>query len=193
MRAAVGASALTLSMITLVAMTAGCPPAVAVCEDKRDVVDVRAWRFVDPDDDRLWPATDDAVFCTADDLQVQPVGDDLALEIDTRLGCGWATARQPLLEDLRIGDRLQVRVFYFSQTVFPEAEAEVAVAIDGERIMSERVPIPAASGLLQPLLTIKRDVDAGADVDFHVGNHGDNSWNLVELAVIRDVACDTDR
>ncbi len=169
---------------------AGCTPAVAVCEEKISIIDVRAWAFVEPADDRRWPAPDDAALCDNDDVQVQPVGDDLALEIDTRLGCGWATAQQPTLRDLHVGDRLQVQVFYFSQSSFPTAEAQVAIAIDDDVVLDERITIPATSGLLQPVLTIDNDIAAGASAAFHIGNHGDNSWNLVELAVLTSLPCD---
>jgi len=172
------------------AVAAGCSPAASVCEQKNSIIDVRAWRFVDPADDVVWPAPGDAALCGPDDVQVQPIGDALALEIDTRLGCGWATATQPTLRDLRVGDRLQTQVFYFPQSTFPTAQADVAIAIDDEIVLSEVLAIPAPSGLLQPVITIDRDIDAGAAVQFHIGNHGDNSWNLVELAVVTSVGCD---
>lgn len=186
----VGRVVVAAGLFVIEAVAAGCSPAVSVCEDKSPIVDVRAWRFVEPTDDVLWPAPAGAALCTADDVQVQPVGDALALEIDTRLGCGWATATQPTLRDLRVGDRVQTQIFYFPQSSFPAAEAELAIAIDGDIVMREVIAIPAPSGLLQPAFVIGRDVDAGAAVSFHVGNHGDNSWNLVELAVVTDVACE---
>ena len=174
------------------ALAAGCTPAVAVCEDKASLVDVRAWRFVEPADDALWPALNDAALCNAGDVQVKPVGDALALEINTRFGCGWATATQTTPRALRVGDRVQTQIFYFPQSSFPTAVAEIAIAIDDEIVVQETLEIPAPSGLLQPVIVVDQDVDVGADVSFHIGNHGDNSWNLVEFAVVRSVPCDDD-
>lgn len=167
----------------------GCEPP-ATCESFVDVIDAEAWTFVAPEDDTLWPAPDDAELCEASDVQVQPVGDDLAVEIDTRFGCGWATAEQALAEDIDADDELQIRIFYFSQSSFPAAEAEVAVAIDDEILVSERIAIPTSSGLLAPRVTPARAHAAGAPIRFHIGNHGDNSWNLVEVARVRKAPCE---
>ncbi|HEY1097299.1 MAG TPA: hypothetical protein VGF99_00165, partial [Myxococcota bacterium] len=104
--------------------------------------------------------------------------------------CGWATATQPLTTALIAGDRLRIRVFYFSQTAFPESTAEVALAIGDDVVVSERVAIPSSSGLLQPEILVDDDIAAGTAVSFHVGNHGDNSWNLVGVEAFRDAACD---
>lgn len=160
------------------------------CEENTDLVDGEAWTFVEPADDTLWPAPPDAALCTAEDLQVQPFGEDLALEVDTRFGCGWATAVQPLALGISAGDALQVRVFYFSQATFPAARAEVAIAIGDEVVMQEFVDIPTSSGLVAPTLTVATDAPAGTPVHFHVGNHGDNSWNLVELSVVTQAPCE---
>jgi hypothetical protein len=167
---------------------AGCPLA-PLCEEKTPAVDPLGWVFVDNADDVLWPAPAEAATCTAEEIQVQSFGADDAVEIDTRFGCGWATVSQPLLQDLRAGDDVQVRVFYFSQASFPESQAEVAVALDGEVVMSELIDIPTSSGLLAPRITLTRDVASGSLAHFHIGNHGDNSWNLIELSLISEGPC----
>jgi hypothetical protein len=128
--------------------------------------------------------------CTADDIQIASFGEDDAVEIDTRFGCGWATVEQPLLAAVEAGDALQVRVFYFSQTTFPEAEAEVAVALGDDIVVREAVAIPSSSGLVAPRVVVDRAVAAGTMARFHVGNHGDNSWNLIELSRVRTAPCD---
>jgi hypothetical protein len=152
-------------------------------------VSAPGWTFVEPADDTLWPAPADAALCDADDIQVQSFGVDDAIEIDTRFGCGWATVEQPIAVDLVAGDDVQARVFYFSQATFPAAQAEVAIALDGAIVVTERVDIPTGSGLLAPRITLDRDVAAGSRAAFHIGNHGDNSWNLIELARLRQVVC----
>lgn len=161
------------------------------CEEATDLVAGDAWTFVEPSADVLWVAPADAARCESSALQVQTFGDDVALEVDTRLGCGWATATQPLRADIVEGDELQVRVFYFSQATFPAAQAEVAIAIGADIVMRELVNIPTTSGLIAPRLPVLRNASAGTPVQFHIGNHGDNSWNLVELSAITRVACET--
>ncbi len=168
-----------------------CEPA-PLCEVKEAVVVPDGWAFVDPAADALWPAPEGAALCTAEDIQVQNFGVDEAVEVDTRFGCGWATVSQPTLVDLDAGDDVQVRVFYFSQLTFPAAQAEVAIALDGEVVSSTLVDIPSSSGLIAPRLTLTRAVPAGSLAHFHVGNHGDNSWNLIELARISEAECPAD-
>ena len=175
-------------VVVVVVPLAGCPLA-PVCEVKTPTVDPLGWSFVDNADDALWPAPAGTPTCTADEIQVQSFGADDAVEIDTRFGCGWATVSQPLQQDLRAGDDVQVRVFYFSQASFPQDQAEVAVALDGDIVMSELVEIPSSSGLLAPRVTLARDVAKGSLAHFHIGNHGDNSWNLIELLLISEGPC----
>ena len=161
------------------------------CEEKLEVVDMTAWRLLEPAEDPFSPP-DDAEFCTAEeDIRMEPFGSSgpIALDVDTVRGCNWATVEQETTEDIAAGDEIQLRVFYFSQSTFPSAEANVAVAFDGEVFWSVQVPIPTSSKLEAPLLKAERDVPRGTKVQFHVGNHGDNSWNLLEVSRTRKVFC----
>jgi hypothetical protein len=177
------------TVVTCLLLGQGCGSGPQ-CEEATALVAGDAWTFVEPNADVLWVAPADAARCESSDLQVQTFGDDVALEVDTRLGCGWATAMQPLRADIVEGDELQVRVFYFSQATFPAAQAEVAIAIGADIVMRELVDIPTESGLIAPRLPVLRDATAGTPVQFHIGNHGDNSWNLVELSAITRVPCE---
>lgn len=162
---------------------------MALCETLEPTVDPTAWTFVANADDPLWPAPEGAALCGPDEIQVQSFGADDAVEVDTRFGCGWATVQQPIGVDLNEGDELQIRVFYFSQASFPEDTAEIAVAIDGDVVSSTIVDIPTSSGLIAPRIAMTRDVAKGAMAMFHIGNHGDNSWNLIELSRINSAPC----
>jgi hypothetical protein len=170
--------------------SAGCPEPAPLCEEKADLVAMDGWTLLPAADDPFDPPAD-APFCTAEDVRAEPFGQGgpLALDVDTRGGCGWATVRQELLEDLAAGDEVQVRVWYFSQTSFPASEARIALAFDGDVVWSVEVPIPASSTLEAPRFAVEKDVAAGRAAHFHVGNHGDNTWNLLELSRIRKVPC----
>lgn len=166
-----------------------CEPEAPLCESTASLVDPAAWTFVAPETDALWPAPEGSATCGPEDVQIQSFGEDDAVEIDTRFGCGWATVEQPTLVDLHAGDEVQVRVFYFSQATFPEAQAEVAIAFDEDIVSTTLVDIPTESDLIAPRVPIERDVPAGSTARFHVGNHGDNSWNLIELSQIFSAPC----
>ncbi len=164
-----------------------------MCTAKEPLVAADGWSFVEPAVDTIWPLPAGTTPCTAEDIQLASFGDDDAVEIDTRFGCGQATVSQPIAHPLQAGDDVLMRVFYFSQATFPAAQAAVAIALDGDVVVSELVDIPASGGLLAPVVSVARDIDAGALAHFHVGNHGDNSWNLIELSRVRAVACDPGR
>lgn len=186
-----------LVAVTLGAV-AGCPASCAIeqCVEKVSVIDNSAWQLLAAADDPFLPP-DDAPLCTLEDVRMEPfgAGGELALDVDTGRGCGWATVQEPTLVELAPTDELQVRVFYFSQLSFPEAVAELALAVDGERIWSVEVPIPASSGLEAPrffvgdVLAGDTVVPAGTPLQFHVGNHGDNTWNLLEVSRLRQGPC----
>ena len=88
-----------------------------------------------------------------------------------------------------MGREKLIKLFFDFTGSFPEAQAEVAVALDGDIVVSESVAIPTSSGLLAPRVTLERDYDEGSLALFHVGNHGDNSWNLIELSLIASGPC----
>lgn len=167
----------------------GCP--VPECEEKTDLVAMDQWVLLAPEDDPFDPPAD-APLCTTDDIRMEPfgAGGPITLDVDTSLGCGWATLTQPLVTDIAADDKVTIRVFYYSQTTFPAAEAELALTFGGELFWTDTVPIPANSDLTpRTPLPATRDVPAGTPVHFHVGNHGDNSWNLLELSRTRKVFC----
>lgn len=174
--------------LTWVFLVSACEPQ-PLCEVNDDLVVADGWTFVEPANDPIWSLPADTTACGPDEIQVQSFGVDEAVEIDTRFGCGWATVSQPIAADLAAGDELQARVFYFSQVTFPTAEAEIAIAIDGDVVAQSTIEIPTSSGLFAPRVTLDRAVAAGALAHFHIGNHGDNSWNLIELSRIRSEVC----
>ena len=178
-----------VAILALLPWAQACPGEEAACEEKVPLVDVDAWVLVEPDADAVWPAPEGTPLCAVDAVQVQQFGGERALEIDTSVTCGWATVEQPLLASVATGESLQVRVFYFSQTSFPAATAEVGLAVGGEVAMAELVDIPAASGLIAPRLRVQNDAAAGTPIAFHVGNHGANSWNLLEVSLLRSIPC----
>lgn len=160
------------------------------CEEKVEIVDHTKWRLLPPEED-VFPAPPGTELCTEENIRMEPFGDagPIAVDVDTATGCGWATVEQTTSADLVPGDEVQLRMFYFSQTVFPEAEANVVVAFNGEPFWNVKIPIPTSTGLEAPLIPVDRDLPAGTKVQFHVGNHGDNSWNLLEVSRTRAVLC----
>jgi hypothetical protein len=177
---------LRIALWALGACTAtSCTPE-ALCETAVPVVNADGWLLDEPVD-----APSDALLCTSENVTKQFFGIKEVVEIDTGPTCGFATLRRSSDAALGTGETLLIRMFYASQTVFPAAQAHVTVSVGDLTVLDEQVAIPAQSGLLpeQPRIVVDRDVPAGAPVLFHVGNHGDNSWSLVELSVLRQEPC----
>ncbi len=110
-------------------------------------------------------------------LQRSPWGD--RFEINTAW-CNYATVEQPLLEPLAAGDTVEVRVWHFDLTGAP-AEAYVGVAVAGEIEWERIIPIPSEGGLIAETFEVSEAVEAGTPIQFHVHNHGNNTWELVSI------------
>lgn len=151
---------------------------------------MEGWTLLPPEADPFAPPAD-AALCTEDDINVAPFGaaGELAVDVDTRAGCGWATLSQPTLVDIEAGDGFFARVFYFTQTATTPAVANVALRIGDLDVLAFAVDLPATSDLEFAELTFKERIAAGTTALFHVDNHGDNTWNLLEMSRVRKVFC----
>jgi hypothetical protein len=183
--------------------TAGstCAPA-PVCEAKQPLVDHDAWTIVAFDDDP-WRdvapplVSKDAgvdetsgalVPCDDADVSSEPLSLEPSLQLST-LYCSWLTVEQPLRVDVRAGEPIHTRLWYFQQTSYPAATAELALTIGDDAFMEESLPIPAPSGLFGGDYDAPADAAEGTPIRWHLGNHGGNTWNLIELTVLRDGPC----
>jgi hypothetical protein len=111
-------------------------------------------------------------------------GAELVLEIDTDF-CDYATVAQPSLHALAPGDAVTIQVWHYELTTPAPAQAHLALAIDGEVAWEVHVDSPTAAALVEGEIAIDRDVPAGVELQFHVHNHGANSYDLLSLEVVR--------
>lgn len=147
----------------------------------RQLVDVDAWVQVERGEDPFWPGLPLRVDC--DPLMGMgpaPFGAIDVFEVSTGW-CNWATVEQPLLDDVAAGEMVRPRVWHFELTAPEPAEGYAGVAIEGEILWEYRTPIPAPSALASHGWITETEIPAGTLVQFHVDNHGLNSWNLVEI------------
>jgi len=113
---------------------------------------------------------------------VEELSDELAFHVRTRL-CAYITAEQPSLHEVRAGDLVKVRLWYFQLTSPQPTEAHVAVQLGDELLIDERIPIPTDSGgLLTARWTASETLPAGMPVRVHVHNHGANEYGLIEVS-----------
>jgi hypothetical protein len=137
------------------------------------------WTIATPADD---PFADEAADVPCDPAGVTPedYGPERALSVSTRL-CGRVTVVQPSLVDVHRGDRVHLRAWHDLLTGPDGAEAVFALALDGEEIWRGTAPIPSYGGIVLATVDVDHTVRAGAQVAWHVHNHGANSYHLFEI------------
>ena len=118
-----------------------------------------------------------SVDCPPEAMTLEFLSGEEAIEVSTGL-CDYMALTQPLLFEVQRGDEIDFRVWHFDLEAPEAAEGHVGVAIDGEIVWEEWRQIPSPGALLTSTWTADRDIPAGADVVFHLHNHGVNTWLL---------------
>lgn len=171
-----------------VALLASCGPGEGCPKDPPliSLVDHDRWQRVTLDEDLFEPAEGDDIYpCDERDTVVEQLGDVTTWSVTTG-GCNWVTVSQALPRDLGEGDELFIELFWFSQRDFPGAIANVAIAVGSDVVLTRRVEVPADAELVEATVTLPRHAAAGTPLTFHVGNHGTNSWNLIDVSLKND-------
>ncbi len=165
------------ALLVLLIFGAGC------AREGASLVDHDAWTVVeadaDPFDDR--PETVD---CSRLAWAAEVLGEEPTLEVDTT-ACDYLSVSQPALTDVRVGETVEAMVWHSDLVAAEDAEAHVAVAVAGAVWWEVRLPIPAGEGLDASLQSrvweAEEPIAEGAEVVFHLHNHGQNSYNLIHV------------
>lgn len=170
-----------------VTLQASCAP--LDCPDlppRLSLIDHDKWRSVPPEEDVFAPAEGDEIYpCDERDIVVEDLGEIRTWSVTTG-ACNWATVSQPLPRALEAGEELLLEVFWFSQRDFPGGTARIGLALDDEIVFTKELQVPAEAELLETFVGVPRDMPRGTPVRFHIGNHGTNSWNLIDISVPND-------
>ncbi|MBK8236191.1 MAG: hypothetical protein IPK74_11585 [Deltaproteobacteria bacterium] len=95
--------------------------------------------------------------------------------------CDYITVEQPLLDDVHAGEHVNVRMWHFDLRAVEPAIGYAAVSIEGQVRWEYEVEIPSDGALASYGWVTDHDIPAGTFVQYHVHNHGVNSWNLIEI------------
>lgn len=173
-----------------------------MCEEIVPLIDVARFNLIDAADDPFVSGDPAAFFADRSDpddqrprlcetpTEVGPntLGDEAVFDVDT-FRCSWATLEQPLLQDIEGADRIRVRIFYFSQLATFLTEGRNVLTVGDQVVLDESVALPTESGLLGFEAPLPLSGAQGDRVVWHVANHGENSWNFIELSMVREIPC----
>lgn len=174
---------IALVLATSAGMT-GCPSEPV--EPKVPVVVARFtdWkRVTDPATDAFAQMRPANTPCDASGVGIEQLG--LSFEIKTGL-CDYATVAQPTAAALEEGDVLGIRIWHDLLDAPMASEGFIGLAIDGEMVWHDTVPIPSGYGTVNTDLTIEDDLAQGTELQIHIHNHGVNSWNILDFRTIVD-------
>jgi len=115
--------------------------------------------------------------------------------------CNYLTMVQATRAPIRAGDEIFIRFWHFALTAPQGGRAYLALAVGDRVIWDARLPIPCRGGIVGAIpdgdcvdtpgaadadparFVADFDAPAGAPIYFHVQNHGDNNYSLVEASV----------
>ena len=141
------------------------------------LTDPHAWSVLEDAADPFADHRPDSVTCPG-----QAWGSEgLTFEVDTGL-CDYLSVAQPALLPLEPSDAVDIVVGHFPLIARQPAEAHAAVLIDGVIAWEVTVPIPSETQVYEAAWSPTEPVPAGAEVVFHLHNHGSNTWFLATLA-----------
>jgi len=99
--------------------------------------------------------------------------------------CNWITLEQPSLRAIRAGDRVEVRTRHSQLNAPVPGVARIGFVIGDEQVLDYTVTIPEDFWFPEHSpWTAPKDYPAGTPLLFHVDNHGQNEYMLIEVNVL---------
>lgn len=145
------------------------------------VIDHALWTLAPSESDPWAEFRPESIECPpAARLQEDFAGID-SFGVETK-SCNYTTVVQPLKTAICKGEQLYVWIWRFALSGPPGSKSHIVVAIDTDVVWQAEVDIPAPSALIALPVALPRAYPAGTPIYFHVRNHGDNSYQLLDLA-----------
>ena len=136
------------------------------------------WGLVAPERDPFSP--EGLIACDSESHGPEEITGVWVYSVQTET-CDWLTISQQTAIPIEPGDRLRARVFHFALTAPAEATAHLGLAWSDGVFVTADEPIPSESQLVTLDYIAEHSRPAGAELFFHIDNHGSNSWHLLEL------------
>lgn len=138
------------------------------------------WSAVPRDADPFITDLDAAPECAGPGFRVE----EQWVELDTA-ECNWVTLAAPARFAVERGEQLRVSVSHFDLNA-PAAAEGVAELTFGEcAAWSKLVAIPSAAAVYTETFASPCELAVRGRVYFHLHNHGQNTWQLQDVSVLR--------
>ncbi len=98
--------------------------------------------------------------------------------------CNWITLEQPSLRAIRAGDRVEVRARHSQLTAPVPGEARIGFVVGDTQVLDYGVTIPTDFEFPNVIWTAPKDYSAGTPLLFHIDNHGQNEYTLIEVNIL---------
>jgi hypothetical protein len=148
------------------------------------LVELEGWSAVAGQDDPFIDESNaDAVpDCVAAGFRVE--ADQEWLELDTG-ACSWITLTTSARYAVDAGQSLKLRISHYDLDAAAPTRAELRLRFDTCDVWSDAIAIPGPANVDEEELDSPCALAAGADIFFHVNNHGQNTYQLQALELLR--------
>ena len=151
---------------------------------KRALVKSELWTAAPEISDPFFdPEHPKASVCSEVDTSIEEMGLETWFEVDTQ-DCAYATFTQDLQEDVPAGASLFLRIWHFKNSA-AETDFRVALSVgegDSTILFDAQVSPDDPGGLLFDTPVAPHDLAAGTPVYWHLSNHGENTWDVIEFS-----------
>jgi hypothetical protein len=165
------------AMLLLVA----CVPEPPEPPQDLGLIDNTLWQEVASDEDPLSEHRPAEVSCPAGGAWGE---EDASLEVDTGL-CNYLAVQQLSLGLVDTGDLLKLVMWHAQLWDFEVAEAHFALLFRSDLAWEVLIPVPSDPGIYDVEFESPVDLAEGEPIHLHLHNHGSNTWNFLELSVVR--------
>jgi len=159
-------------------------------ESPGSLIDHAAWVTLAAEDDPVSEHRPAEIDCGVGGWYLEDTGAVPKLEVDTNQ-CNYLALSQPSLRAITAGDTLQVSFYHFDLVAPEPAEGHLQLRVDGNVVWDYLIPIPTdeennktPAAFIDETVVVEFDAPAGAEVYLHLHNHGQNTWNVVDLALV---------
>ena len=143
------------------------------------IASIHGWtRVTDPAGDAFADQRPPGVACDDTGYGLEQLG--LSFEVNTGL-CDYLTVAQPTMEALEPGDVVVLRMWHDELQAPTPAQGYLGVALEGRVVWHTTVAIPSPYDTLDGEFTVDRELPEGTELQYHVHNHGINTWNLLDI------------